>query len=192
MMDKANADAAGIDTEAIQQVAVNLIKTGDLDKYTSMLDDMFAKMKAVSPEQYTFNPGLDLFMNPLYEQITEGIVIRKDGSSTNFEREIDIPEFKHQIVKLNEWYSKGYIRNDIATATSTLSSNEEKAKVAIVTTTWKPGQDTGMIPQYGYTEPAYIFTENPYMQRNSALLTMTSVGANSKHPINAWKIHRYF
>lgn len=155
----------------------------DLREAAALYDEMFAKIKEKRPDLYTYNPGSFPFSTPIYESLTGGIAIRKDGTSTKFVNICETEEWKLSVQKTHEWYEKGYIRSDIASNGNSYTT-EERPQIAVVSGTWKPGQEIIQEGQWG--EPCLHAKMNqPYVGRTSALATMVSVGANSKHPKEA-------
>lgn len=188
VIDQVDADVAGVDIEAVQAAALAYSNgTGTKEAYAEKLTDMFTKFKAAAPEKYVYQTGYLPFVAGRYEEVAEGIVIRKDGSSTKFEREIDTEDYKFGIEQQYNWYANGYIKSDIASAGTGTSSAEERDKISVQVGTWKPGQDESIKKSYAMEEPAYAFMHAPYMERAAALSTMTGVGANTKHPVEAVK-----
>lgn len=183
-MDKALAEELDIDMNAIQEAAQNAKSFDDIKAYAALLDDMFEKVHQARPDLYTFNPTYDLIVTPMYETLLGNIVIRRDGSSTKLQAVEDTEEWQFGVQKLREWYQKGYIRSDIASKGNAVTSDEEARQIAIVCGTWKPGQDAYVKERFQY-DPVYALLTKPYVQRTSALATMTSVGANSKNPKKA-------
>ena len=178
------AEKIGVDMNAIQEAAQNAKSIDDIKAYTALLDDLFEKVHAEKPDLYTYNPTYNLVWTPMYEYILGNIVIRNDGSSTKLQKMEDTEEWKLSVQKIHEWYQKGYIRNDIASSGTATTSNEELRRIAITAGSWKPGQDPYVKTANGY-DPVYALLTKPYMARTNALATMTSVGANTKHPKEA-------
>ncbi|MBP3360935.1 MAG: ABC transporter substrate-binding protein [Clostridia bacterium] len=183
-MDKSLAEEIGVDMKAIEDAAQNAKNFEDVKAYSVLLDDLFAKVHAARPDLYVMNPTYDLLIDPFYEQVVSETYIRKDGSSDEIVIDMETEEGKFSAEKLNEWFNKGYIRNDISSTGTAVASNEEWRKIAVRSTTWKPGQDAYDVERYG-EEQVYAKLCKPYVGRTSALATMTSVGADSKHPKEA-------
>ena len=187
MMDKSLHDEIGADFPALQKAACEAETYEDVEKYVLMLDDLFAKVHKARPDLYVFNPERDIVKCLRYEELVKGVSILKDGSTTKLELTRDIKDAQLGIKKLNEWYEKGYIRNDIASVGTALTSDEEARKVAVRVATWKPGQEDTVAKKYG-EEQVTAWIDYPYVSRTQPLLTMTSVGGNSKHPKEAVKL----
>lgn len=183
-MDKALAEELNIDMNEIQEAAQNAKNFDDIKAYSVLIDDMFAKVHEARPDLYTFSPKYNLMTTPMYEELIGGLGIRRDGSSDKLVIMNETEEAQFNYEKINEWYTKGYIRQDIASKGSALTSNAEYRQVAIKTDTWKPGGDAFLFEREG-EEQVYALLTKPYISRTSALATMTSVGANSKNPKKA-------
>jgi putative aldouronate transport system substrate-binding protein len=182
-MNKSLAKQVNADLPAIQEAACNAKNLDDLKKYAEMLDDLFEKIHNARPDLYVLNPKFNLILDPMWENLMNDIYIRRDGSSMEL---VDITKteyFDFAIEKINEWYSKGYIRKDIASKGYSTSEDELKL-IAVRPDTWKPGQSVTDAARYG-EEQEYAFIHYPYVSRTSTLNTMNSVGANSKNPKKA-------
>ena len=154
-----------------------------LQEVMGVYDRMFKKVHDAHPELYTWNPGNNMAVVG-YEDIAGGVGLRKDGTSDKLEIIYETDEWKLGEEKMNEWFKAGYIRSDIASVGNAYSGTEERKKIAFTNGTWKPGQDVYVVRQYGENyKYAQLF--DPYVSRKSALLTMISVGANTKHPKEA-------
>ena len=187
MMDKSLHDEIGADFPALQEAACNAKTYEDVEKFALMLDDLFEKVHKARPNLYVFNPDSDIIKNVRYEDLIGGVSILKDGSSKELVLLRDTKDAQLGMRKVREWYEKGYIRNDIASVGTALTSNEEARKVAIRTATWKPGNEDALRNKYG-EDQVIAFIHLPYIYRDMPLKTMTSVGANSKHPKEAVKL----
>lgn len=110
--------------------------------------------------------------------------IEKEKAIPLYER----PGIKESAKKVNEWYKKGYIRQDVAiNADSGLGDSYSRAgRYAIVTETNKPGvlADIKTMTGFEYIE---AFTTPPVMAYNSPLSTTIAVSRTSKNPEEAVK-----
>ena len=187
MMDKSLHDKIGADFPAIEKAACEAKTFEDVEKYALMLDELFEKVHKERPDLYVFNPDSDIIKDLRYENLIGGVTILKDGSTNKLELLRDTEDAKLSMRKLHEWYQKGYIRNDIASVGTAITSNEDARKVAVRAATWKPGNEDALTKKYG-EEQVTAFIHVPYIYREMPLKTMTSVGANSKHPEEAVKL----
>ena len=183
-MDKSLAEEVGADMQAIEDAAQNAKTFEDVKAYSELLDDLFARVHAARPDLYVMNPTYDLLRDPFYEQVVSETYIRRNSDSNEIVIDMETEEGKLSAQKLNEWFEKGYIRKDISSVGTALTSNDEWRKIAVRSTTWKPGQEPYDTERFG-EEQVYAKLNKPYVGRTSALATMTSVGADSKHPKEA-------
>lgn len=182
-MDKSLADEIDANLPAIQEAACNAKSLDDIKAYAGMLDELFEKVHKARPDLYVLNPRYNLLIDPMWENLMGNLCIRRDGSSKEL---VDITKteyFDFAMEKMNEWYQKGYIRKDIASA-GPATSEEDLRLVAVRPDTWKPGQNVTDAVRYG-EEQEYALIHQPYVGRTSALATMNSVGANSGNPQKA-------
>ena len=187
MMDKTLHDEIGADFPALEKAACEAKTYEDVEKFATMVDELFEKVHKARPDLYVFNPDSNIIKTLRYEDLVKGVSILKDGSTTKLELLRDTKDFQLGMKKIREWYEKGYIRNDIASVGTGLASDEERKRIAVRTATWKPGQEDTLKAKYG-DDQVIAFLHNPYIYRDMPLKTMTSVGANSKHPVEAVKL----
>ena len=183
LIDKSLAEEINIDLDAIETAAVN---ANDLDGVKALgekLDELFEAVKIARPDQYVLNPSANLFLN-MYEGVYANTYIKKDGSSTKIVNLCDTEEWNYSIEKIHEWYKKGYIRSDISSKGTALTSNEEYQSYSVLIDSWKPGAEVGDIERFGEEQEVVLMTY-PYTSKAAPLMTMTSVGANTKHPKEA-------
>lgn len=130
--------------------------------------------------------GVQHWVTPVWERITNGLVIRSDGSSSKVEIEFDVPEYKKGVAKCYEWYKKGYIRSDLISATS--EEAEFKAgKFAAHGSGWLPGAEATQKEIYN-REVAITPIMEPYMTKALSTAAMTGIGKNSKNPEKALQL----
>lgn len=185
MIEEPVAEKSGIDCEGLSKLGRSAENYEGVVSFLDALTEEMAKIKSSNPELYTIYPVNPACSN-IYEELAGGVGIRRDGSSDEVVVLNTTPENIYGIDTIHKWYEEGYIRNDIASNNS-VATTEEQRQYALYQTTWKPGQDIYTYNQRG-VNPKYIFYENPYVGRTKALLTMISVGANSKHPEEAVKL----
>lgn len=176
------AEECGVDLTKMQEYAVNAKSYQDVENMMNEIDKAVRQIHEKRPDLYAVSPAV-WSMSPLYEDVVGGIVLRKDGSSDKLMIGRETDEWKLGVDMVAKWYQDGCIRADIASK-PTATTIEEKKQIGLSWTTWKPGQDVYYIKDYGY-EPEYGFLQEPYVSRTAPLLTMVSVGANTKHPKEA-------
>jgi putative aldouronate transport system substrate-binding protein len=97
------------------------------------------------------------------------------------------PEFKSNMLKIREWYQKGYARKDVATV-SDLIPDLKAGKVACgVNTNVKPGVDSEMQAKYGY-EFVSVPVEKPVLKKTSVLGTLNAISRTTKNPEKAMEL----
>ncbi len=154
-------------------------------KHVDEIEPYLEKIKTGEPEMYPYKPDISHWYRPVYEFVMDNTncVVKKDGSSPEVSLVYETDEFKQGLKKIREWYQKGYIRADVASAGDD-TTDLRNCKYGVAGVTWGYGSDRIAIEEYGQ-ECVYAFTDQPYVQRHSSLLAMLSVGANSKHPEKA-------
>ena len=124
VMNKKVADECGVDLDGLQKMALSNTNDETAKAYMEKLTGELAKIKEKRPDLYTINPFNPARSN-IDEQLISGVAFRRDGTSD----EIYIPDFmdsmKDAFKTTRDWYEKGYIRSDIASA-STASSTEQE------------------------------------------------------------------
>lgn len=113
------------------------------------------------------------------------IVIPKDGDGKKFLLKTETKEYKRAITKLREWYKKGYIRSDVASAGDD-TAEYNAGKYAVGISGWGPG--TEAIEKAKGIEWEYALLHEPFMQMSGPRAAMTAVGADSKNPELAVKL----
>lgn len=186
-MRKSVADKCGIDLEGMKELALKVNDSETAKAYLDKVTEELAKAKSKMPELYTINPGSSFSASNVYEELIAGVGIRKDGTSNEIVNIKDTEEFKLGVDYVRDWYEKGYIRSDIASKGNALTSADEQRQYAFYQTTWKPGQAPLDAADMG-EEMVYSLMAQPYVARTNPLLTMLSVGANSKNPEAAVKL----
>ena len=176
----------GVDMEALQEAGINNKNAQTAQAYADLITKELAKIAEKRPDLYTMQPSNPICDN-IYEGLLGGIVLRKDGSSSELLIEAETEEWMIARQATRKWYELGYIRSDMASAVDPASNKEELAKYGMQYQTWKPGQNEQEYKEIG-ENMIYAFKQNPYVGRTQALLTMISVGANTKHPEEAVKL----
>ena len=134
---------------------------------------------------YRSNYGTTMWTYGVYEEISAGVGIRCDGSSTEVLFINETPEDAQGRATIKRWIELGYIRPDVnSVGDDTLDWNA--GKYAFGNTGWKPGLEADMKNSLG-REYEFIKLYDPYMKYNSGAQTMISIGINSKHPEKAIK-----
>ena len=148
------------------------------------LEPLLELIKKDYPDKYAFHTlwGVQAWTLPVYEKILgTNMVIRCDGTEPEAKFLLDTPEYLEGVRKLHQWYEKGYIRADVASAGDD-SSDRKAGKYVVMFEKWKPGLDQT------YPDRVYKTLHDPYLEFSGPLQAMTGVGAKSKNPELAVKL----
>lgn len=168
------AQKYGFDTKSIKHIE-------DCEPY---FETLVEKEPGVIP--YIIDYAPDHWTSPVYEEITPGIVIRKDGSSSKVEIVYDTEEYKDAIHTLHDWYKKGILRSDLVSAQNE-TAEIKTGKIASHGSGWAPGAEETQ--KQTYKRPVSIVPiHEPYMNKALCVAAMTGIGRNSKHPEEALKV----
>lgn len=166
---KEYADKYGLDMESMKSVR-------DLEPFMEEIaaneKDMFvidAREKAVIEEKY--------------EKLVSGYIYADKETGEIY----TLAEIMDDQMKLdNEWYQKGFIRQDIATVTDN-SADVKANRYVISLSSYKPGWDAEYSNRQN-AEYISIPVEGAFVGAASGSETMTAVNVNSKHPVEAIKL----
>ncbi len=164
-------------------IDVTAIKTVD------DIEPVLQLIKEKEPDLFPFQPkyGPKLWTFEDYQNLDETfLAVRKDDSKGKVVNLMETKEFQKGIKKMREWYEKGYIRADVASATDdTLDLNEGRYGVHIQV--MKPGLEATFKNTKGYEIVAVPFT-TPFFDGKGALQTMNAISSTSKHPEKALQL----
>lgn len=92
----------------------------------------------------------------------------------------EVEEWMNGVMKLREWYKKGYIRSDVDSQGDD-TTEYKQGKYAVCIDSWKPGQEA--------TDPDYEYKIVCPARKeiNTGVSTMTAIGAKSKNPDKAFE-----
>jgi len=170
LVEKYNIDTAAIKSVDDIEPVLELIKKNEPSLY---------------PLQPKYGPELWTFED--YQVVDDYFhAVRKDDPEAKVVNYFDTKEFQKGIKKMREWYEKGYIRADVASATDDgLDLNQGKYAVHIQV--MKPGLEATFKNTKGYEIVACEFT-TPFFDGSGALNTMNAISATSKHPEKALQL----
>lgn len=126
-------------------------------------------------------------MGCAWDGINGPFMIDLDSSDMEVMTKIEIPSTIENYKKLNEYFKKGYIREDQATATDQ-TSDMMAGRYAITMVSSKPGANVDWAATYG-GEYYQIDLGEPFMAGGAGLATMTCINVNSKNPEAALKMY---
>ncbi len=133
-----------------------------------------------SKEKYDVNGYADgLVFGLIYAYFNENGELDKITSSTETEG------YKWQIKKAREWYEKGFIREDILSATDDVAEHAA-GKYASWVEKYKPGIIQEL--EQKYNREVVCFQVTPTIYRSTAPDAMTAISRTSKHPELALKM----
>ncbi len=99
----------------------------------------------------------------------------------------EVPELKEAWKKGHEFYEKGFIQKDIASAQD-ISSKQASGQYVVSTTVYKPGVETTLKDSLGGYDYTCMQISKPTIARNSPTATAIAVSKQSKHPDKAVKL----
>lgn len=154
-------------------------------KDASDLEPFLDQIVANEPTMYPIDLRVQPWMEKDYETVvSNSVYLKKDGDDFTPVGYVDAME--EYFRKANEWYKKGYIRQDIATVTD--NSADVKANRYVVSmSSYKPGWDAEMTERQG-VEWISVPIEGVYVGATSGIETMTAINVNSKNPEAAMKL----
>ncbi len=128
---------------------------------------------------YRINYDIDMWLCQRYEKYSDFIGIDKEtGEIVSI---YETPEYREGYKTLNDWYNKGYIRNDVDTQKSDLA-DYKAGRYAVSSVLWKP-ETEDKDSRYEYK----VIGE-PYKLLGYAANTMLGVCRKSKYPDKALKL----
>lgn len=149
----------------------------------------FESIKANEPDKYAYQPSFGVGPWMLdYEPVMVGmneLVIRKDDENCKVVKRYETPEYIEAVNTLSEWYKKGYIRKDVASADGDDAMAYEKTLA--YSASYKPGIEADAKKTRGRDFVAKPLAEG-YITSNLCLQTLTGVSATSKNPEKAVKL----
>lgn len=158
-------------------------------KHITDIVPFLENIKANEPDKYAYQPSFGVGPWLLdYEPVMVGmddLVIRKDDEKCKVLKRYETPEYLEAVNTLSDWYKKGYIRKDIASADASDAMSYEKT--VAYSASYKPGieADTKKIRGKDFVVKPLA---DGYITSNLCLQTLTGVGATSKNPEKAVKL----
>ena len=152
------------------------------------LDDLEPYLQTIKenePSLYPFaRTTSSVFINENFESIPPecGARIRVDtpkGEYVKVELIEDTPEYKEAVKKMNDWYAKGYIRQDINSVLN-VDSEVLAGKYAVTDTVYKPGIEAEWKAKTG-RESTFIPIGEAFLPANAGMATMTAISRTSKN-----------
>lgn len=170
---KAYADKYDLDADSIKSVE-------DLEPFLKQIRDN-------EPDVYPYSPNLYPWNGVGSMTVIAGngeIRVNNEDESCRVYKSYETEEYKKGVEVLRDYYNKGYIRKDIASA----SNDSTSAKQTVVTLgAYKPGAEAD-IALTTRGEVIAIPLGEPCVTREMAVQTLTAVSATSKNPEKAVKL----
>lgn len=147
-------------------------------------------IKNNEPDLYGYNNNLStgvfnkgMFTSPVSNT---GVTIRLE--TMELVRSHEQPEIIAAENTIREWFKKGYLRPDYASAGGDNGSSTEfkQGKYAVKVESWKPGLEAMQ------TGVPYVYVPIGVAYKNPPIATMTGIGANSKNPEKAMEVLEFF
>ena len=179
--------AIGVQKSLLEKYNFDITKV----KEVTDIEPFLEIIKKNEPELYAYNnsQGTKPFVyHILQDAVTNtGVGIRyKNG---NIVKNHEQPEVIAANEKIREWYKKGYIRSDYASAGgdgSASSAEVRQGKYATFICTWKPG-----LEQLSNIGVDYVYAPLGVPVKGSPTAAMTAIGANCKNPEKAMELIKF-
>lgn len=161
----------------------------DADSIKSVedLEPFLAQIRDNEPDVYPYTPNLYPWNGVGSMTVIAGngeIRVKNDDDLCKVYKSYETPEYKRGAEVLRDFYNKGYIRKDVASAANDSSS----AKATVVTMgAYKPGAEAD-IANTSRGEVIAIPLGEPCVTREMAVQTLTAISATSKNPEKAVKL----
>ena len=170
---KSYADKYNLDVESIKKVE-------DLEPFLEQIRDN-------EPDVYPYTPSLYPWNGVGSMTVIAGngeVRVKNDDNKCKVYKSYETEEYEKGVKVLRDFYNKGYIRKDIASAANDTSS----AKQTVVTQgAYKPGAEAD-IALTTRGEVIAIPLGEPCLTREMAIQTLTAVSVTSKNPEKAVKL----
>ena len=160
----------------------------DIPKLISDYDKMFEKVKALGVTPYYLSPkGYELLFMQVFD-VAAGMYMDESGTVKYGQIQ---PAFKEYLELMNDWYSKGYIKNDfIAITENDLRADFDSKKTAmiaestdlILTRAKLQGYEFSALPYPRMEEGQQIHFQSQSSPYNRAGTNEWVVSTSSKHP----------
>ncbi len=172
--------AVGVRTDLIEKYDFDLSKIKKMDDIEPILE----VIKKNEPDLYPYNArhGSKLWFWDKYTNI--GIDwICVDNKTNKVFKTYETKEYKYAEAKLRDWYKKGYIRADFASAERDNNVTDvQQGKYAVITNSWKPGMEELLTGVHYTYQP---ITEARFGTPTAA---MTAISATCKYPEKAMEL----
>ncbi len=145
------------------------------------------KIRDNEPDVYPYSPGLYPWCEYDSSQVLPGngeLRIKNDDENAEVYLAYETEEYKNGVNALRDFYKRGFIRKDIASA----ANDSTSAKQTVVTQgAYKPGAELD-IAKTDRGEVYAIPMGEPCLSQEMALQTLTAISATTKNPEKAVKL----
>lgn len=178
MVSKPLADKYGFDVSSVKS-------TEDIEPFLQILHEN-------EPEVYParVNWGIDavtsINSNEFNEMNYGGVYVKNIGGEIKVKLITEDESKRYAADKIHEWYTRGYIRPDIAIAGDSISELAQ-GKYGIWFENYKPGVEYQRKLMTGNDVYA-VQISRPYISASSIQSAMTGISSVSKHPVEAIKL----
>ena len=150
------------------------------------LEPLMEKIRDNEPDVYFWNPKVTEITPMLNETTTVmpgvfGFVTKRDDPECKVFYLYETPEYRAGTELVREYYNRGFIRKDAASAAGTQTSSKE---TAITQGSWKPGHEADSIATKR-GEVVSIRWAEPCVTTELIRQTLTAISTTSKHPDKA-------
>lgn len=172
----------GLDTSAIHSV-------NDVEPFLKWV-------KEIHPEYYPirFNTWLARVLkgyeDVFYDELVPYVVyaVEENDGSIRVIKAIDYEPFWALAELKNDWYKRGYIREDVAVASGNDWDDVNRGKYASYIETYKPGGIEGSNRDSTGVSYVEVLISKLYKPYDAGAATMTAISCKSKHPKLAYEL----
>ena len=173
--------AVNVQKEYADKYGLDMTSMKDISELYPFLDQIVAN----EPDMIPLDVRQEVNTKTQYEAIVSDAVFIEQGdeSATLVPATVaQEPEWRME----NEWYKKGYVREDVATITDNSADVKANRYVCSIST-YKPGGAAEYSATQG-KEWLMIPIEGSYVTATGGIETMTAINVNSKNPEAAMKL----
>ncbi len=159
----------------------------DLDAVKNIddIEPFLEVIKQNEPNLYAYSPenGVGPWVNGIEEPMGTYMVIRQDDPQCKVYKRYETPEYLNAVNTLRDWYNKGYIRKDIASATG----NSDKEKSAFWSGSYKPGLAEDLKKTTGKEVVVKVLSPG-HITSNMCVQTMIAISNTTQDKVKAVKL----
>lgn len=128
--------------------------------------------------------------NTFYDELVSHVVfaVENEDGTVKVVKAIDCEPFWALAELKNDWYKKGYIREDVAVASGNDWDDVNRGKYAVYTETYKPGGVEGVNRDSSVSPRIEVLFTELYKSYDAGAATMTAINKKSRYPELAYEI----